>query len=289
MSLSAKKIFVANFTARTGIQWIARQCIKALTHGVVRVVNGHSVPQSSTENFREQLAYYRQHYCDVTYEDLQQLFETGVWSKSKPGLIVSFDDGLRTQAEIAAPLLEEYGFTGWFFLPHEFLDTPEDQQRDYAQQHQILLDEDLPGPRIAMTWEQARQLQERHVVGCHTASHCRLSAALTDEQRKHEIGEAKQVLEKRLGSAVDSFAWVGGQRWAYSRSCAEEIANANFRFSFMTNSLSVGAKTPPLQIDRTHVESWWPMSIVRFQLSGIVDLFFTRKRRSVHRETTVQK
>ena len=168
----------------------------------VRAVMYHSVPQFSANQFEQQVRYYARHYSSVTLEDLDLLLHEGKWNKPKPGLMPTFDDGLRTHAEVAAPILEKYGFCGWFFLPTELLDTPIQQQRTYADEHGIWLDEDLggdlEGDRIAMTWEQARQMAGTHVLGGHTASHVRLSKELTSEQLQYEIPDAKHYLEKQL-------------------------------------------------------------------------------------------
>jgi len=285
MTISRSKQIVANATRWTGLQWLGGLWCDRLGRGRVRATISHSVPRASVDNYRRQLEYYRKRFCSVSHQDLAELLESGVWKNPKPGLIISFDDGLRTHAEVAAPLLEEFGFIGWFFLPYEFLDTPEEGQRQFAEQHQIQLGEDLPGARVAMTWEQARGLQEKHVVGCHTASHCRLRSSLTPNERHYEIVDAKRHLVDRLGQDVESFAWVGGEEWSYSQAAAKSIAEAPFKYSFMTNCRMLGQYSHSLKLDRTQIESHWPMTLVQFQLSGIIDLIYLRKRRSVHRKT----
>jgi peptidoglycan/xylan/chitin deacetylase (PgdA/CDA1 family) len=259
-------------------------------HGLGPLVRGviyHSVPQAHAGDFERQLQYYQQHYAPVTHSDLAGLLATGEWPHKKPGLILSFDDGMRTHAEVAAPLIEKYGFCGWFFIPTEFLDTPEETQRQYARDHQISLNEDLPGPRVAMTWDQARALAVRHVVGGHSASHVRLSAKLTPEELDREIPQAKRYLEGKLGQPVDSFAWVGGQEWSYSESAARVIRDAGFRYSFMTNSRYLNHRSSPLQLDRCQVEPHWPLCVVRWQLSMLMDAIYFPRRRRVHRITRV--
>lgn len=260
---------------------IERNFLGPLVRGVIY----HSVPQAHAGDFERQLQYYQRHYAPVTHADLAELLATGQWPYRKPGLILSFDDGMRTHAEVAAPLLDKYGFCGWFFIPTEFLDTPEESQRQYARDHQISLNEDLPGPRVAMTWGQARDLAERHVVGGHSATHVRLSAKLTTEQLQREIPQAKEYLEQQLGRTVDTFAWVGGQEWSYSQSAAQAIRDAGFRYAFMTNSRYLNGKSCPLQLDRSQVEPHWPLSVVRWQLSMLMDAYYYPKRRRVHRVT----
>jgi len=258
---------------------------RALRPASLRAVIYHSVPQKSSIQFENQLRYYSRHYSSVTLSDLERLLNEGQWRKPKPGLLLTFDDGLRSHSEVAAPLLEKYGFCGWFFVPTEFVDTPTPLQRAAAKKQNILLDEDSPGDRVAMTWDQACKLAENHVVGGHTATHVRLSQNLTAEELKREIPAAKNYLESRLGKTVDTFAWVGGEEWSYSRSAAAAIRDAGFRFSFMTNSTRINRHTPPLQMDRCRVEPHWPLSMVRWQLSGLMDVAYCAKRNRVHRLT----
>ncbi len=41
----------------------------------------------------------------------------------------------------------------------------------------------------------------------------------------------------------------------------------------------------PLQIQRTNLEAAWPLDVVRFQLSGVMDALYAPKRRRVNRLT----
>src|SRR5690349_18779188 len=94
----------------------------------IRVVNYHSTPPYESANFEAQLKFYKEHYSPVSYKDLPAFLEEGKWNNAKPGLIISFDDGIRDNIDVAVPLLEKYGFTGWFFIPPGLIDaTPEEQ------------------------------------------------------------------------------------------------------------------------------------------------------------------
>lgn len=266
----------------------------------IRIINSHDTPHASIVNYRRQLLWYARHFTGVRDADLRGLLERGEWDKPKPGLLISFDDGLRTNYDVAAPLLEEFGFVGWYFVPLEFIDTPPEAQRAYAAAHSIL--PSPPGaapheaaqngrpadPRIAMSWEELRDLLRRgHVVGCHTRTHHRLTASTPAAQLDDEIIAARAELEQKLGAAVDHFCWVGGEEFSYSREAAERIRTAGYRCAFMTCSQPAIAGTNPLQLHRTNVESWWPMHLVRLQLCGIADRANAAKRRRVEALTTV--
>ena len=92
--------------------------INRLIHGkkFIRAVNYHSTPEDFMYQFEEQMKYYNKHYSSVSKSDLNDLLN-GNWKKDKPGLIISFDDGLESNYKHAKPILEKYNFQGWFFVP----------------------------------------------------------------------------------------------------------------------------------------------------------------------------
>jgi len=189
---------------------------------------------------------------------------------------------------VASPLLEKYGFLGWFFIPARFIDVPSQAQVKFAKDHQI---EPVPTPdadgRIALTREQVRELAQRHIVGLHSANHVRLADSLDDEQLDEEIFRAKLRLEEIIGRPVEAFCWVGGEEWSYGRKAAEQIVKSGFSLSFMSNSAVIRPGVDPFQLQRTNIEADWDLSVVRFQLSGMLDVMYWPKRRRINRKTSV--
>ena len=206
-------------------------------------------------------------------DDLLALLE-GRWPHERPGLLLTFDDGLRSHAEIVAPLLERNGMTGWFMVPTAVLD--DDGERP-STLHTV-------GP-ATMTWDALRRLDERHVVCCHTTTHRRLEASLSAEAIRREIPDAKRALEEGLAHSVPAFAWVGGEEWSYSAAAARAIAEAGFRLSFMTNNDIVRPGADRLQLQRTNIEADFSPALVKLSLSGFFDVLYTAKRRRVNRLT----
>ncbi|MFN2399733.1 MAG: polysaccharide deacetylase family protein [Gemmatimonadaceae bacterium] len=231
-----------------------------------RAINYHDIAESEAAAFESQLRYYSAHFEPMGYPDLIALLN-GAWRGRRPGLILSFDDGLRSHAEIVAPLLERYGFPGWFFIPVGLLGS-----RQNSTDH--------------MTVEDLRLLAGRHVIGCHTISHVRLSRELSPEVLEREIVGGKRELETALGGApVDVFCWVGGEEWSYSSEAARLVKRAGYKFSFMTNNAVIRCGDDPLQLQRTNIEARDPLWLVRFQISGVLDLMYSAKRARVNRLT----
>ncbi|HVW70117.1 MAG TPA: polysaccharide deacetylase family protein, partial [Steroidobacteraceae bacterium] len=267
--------------ARSGVTSVSSAVQRATQGPFIRVLYYHDVPPSMADTFACQLARLKRSYVPASKADLDRLLLEGLWPYDRPGLMPTFDDGLRSHAEVVAPILDRLGYQGWFFAPVDLVTLPPAEHPRAADRHSVLHECDTRlDPRVFMTERQLIALSERHIIGCHTATHVRLSEELTDAQLDAELTCAKQRLESILNRRVDSFSWVGGEEWAYSPAAARRVAKL-FDYAFTTNSSVARAGFSRLSIDRTHVEAWFSPALVRLQLSGLMDLYYRGKRRRV--------
>lgn len=258
-----------------GLSTIARRFVLSrFGNSHIRIVNYHAFSQETEQGFRDQLKYYSEHFDNASREDLDGLISGNSPKPNwvRPRLAITFDDGFVEQYTIAAPILEEFGFKGWFFVPTwhigKALDGPTRQSGGIAGEF--------------MSANHLRDLMSRgHQIGCHTKYHTRLTSELTDEQFTDEIIRSKSDLEAVLGQSVESFCWVRGDEPAYSARAQRHIEKAGYKYSFMTNLLPVVAGTHPLYLERTNIEADWPMSHTKFYLSGIMDFVYRAKRKRV--------
>ncbi|MBI4125636.1 MAG: polysaccharide deacetylase family protein [Deltaproteobacteria bacterium] len=226
----------------------------------LRAVIYHDTPAGTASPFEKQLRFYQKHFSPVSKSDLDRFFQTGRWHKERPGLMLTFDDGFQSNFEVALPLLEQYGFTGWFFIPVGWVNQPD-----------------------RMSWEEIRRLGQRHVIGCHTRTHRRMVRGLPDEILQDEIAASKKDLEEGLGRPVDCFGWVGGELPTYTGTAHALIKKAGYRYAFMTNSKPIGPKTNPFFLERTYAEPHWSVPEITFMISGVVDWLYRSKRKKVAR------
>lgn len=282
--MGAKQALARVFEA-SGLNSLLAAALDTFAHPYIRAVNYHDIPPSKAADFENQLRYFSDRFVGVGRQELQALLE-GDWPHDRPGILLSFDDGLRSHIEVAAPLLEKYGFSGWFAVPACFPDLSIDDIERFKEQHSVNFDDaDLGARRPVLDWDDLKRLDDRHVICCHSMTHVRLSASLTDEERASEILEAKLRLEEGLGREVDTFVWVGGEEWAYSRESAQAIGLAGFRYGLMTNNAPIRPGDSQLQLQRTNVEADFPEALLRLKLCGFYDLMDTPKRRRVNRLT----
>jgi peptidoglycan/xylan/chitin deacetylase (PgdA/CDA1 family) len=249
----------------------------------VIAVNYHGTPASLAPALERHFAFYREHFQCLGEDDLLR-FLRGETSLSRPGVVISFDDGLRDNASVAAPLLEKYGLVGWFMIPGRFVDEPEATQDAYFKEHirpSPTLEHPAGVPARAMTWPGVRTLAERgHVIACHTWSHVPLGPSVSAELVEDEVVRARARLEERIGRPVRSFCWVRGQVGDYS-ALAHRAVQRTYDLAFMTMSRVIEPSTDPLALHRFNVEASFPLPVVRFQISRLNEQAFAKRRRAV--------
>jgi peptidoglycan/xylan/chitin deacetylase (PgdA/CDA1 family) len=275
MSNRSIKLTLARVFDTIGINALGHFLQRKTLSPFIRVVNYHEINAPWVESFERHIEFYSTRFVNVAYGDLVNFLAGGKWPHDKPGLIITFDDGSTTHLEAAAPILEKFGFTGWFFVPSGWViekNGVKGEKPWFVKEIEVL------------THEQLKRLDKKHIIGCHTDTHCRLSTDVPPEKMREEILGAQKEMESLLGHPVRLFSWTGGEESAYSREAADLIRQG-FDLSFMTNSQVIRPGNEPLQIQRTNIEAEFPLPLVRFQLSGLMDIVYAGKRKRVNELT----
>lgn len=200
--------------------------------GYIRVVNYHNTKIRDTARFEAEIAYFAKHFSPVRIADLDAFFATRRWHKEKPGLIPAVYEGYRNHHDVIFPILEKYGFTGWFYVPSFFLDVPADQQVDFCKGHRLrsTAEDEYPDGRYAFTWDELRAVAKNHEVCCHTGTHFNLDEASTDAEMRREIIDSKKRLEAEIDRPVDVFCWLGGKEYHEYPKSHPYLAEAGYRY-----------------------------------------------------------
>ena len=151
--------------------------------------------------FRRILSLLRERYVVIGASEL-----VGRISSRKPltgrEVVITFDDGYLDNATHAAPLLLEKGLPATFFLTAGYIGTNKRFPWDIAKS--------ISAP--AMAWHDARELhQAGFEIGCHTYTHPNLGTEPV-AHAAHELTEAKELIEDKVGAVVNHFAYPFGSR-----------------------------------------------------------------------------
>ena len=126
-------------------------------------------------------------------------------------VVITFDDGFRECATVAAPAMEAHGFSATFFLVAGLMG---DSSRWLVTERGI----EFP----IMSWDDARRLERAgHRCESHSVTHPRL-AELSPEACRNELSRARAILEDELGHPVRHLAYPFGSENQQVRDVAAE-------------------------------------------------------------------
>ncbi|PRY19530.1 polysaccharide deacetylase [Aliiruegeria haliotis] len=200
----------------------------------LRLMNYHSTPRVREPEYTRQLAELAPRYSPFRKDDLDRWPQGPASPKNKPWLMPILFEGFRDNYDVILPLLEDAGFTAWFFVPPHFLNVPVAEQRGFAEAHRLhYLRDEYPGERITMTWAEARDAAARgHVFACHSRNHTALDRDTPDDVLHEEIFTGKQEMEDGLGLPVDIFCWLHGADVGINPRADDMLRAAGFRYLF---------------------------------------------------------
>ena len=101
----------------------------------LRVVNYHLTPATRAHIYDREFAALAAQYAPVSEDALAHYLTTRHWPHPKPGVIPVFYNGYRNTYDVARPLLNKHGLTGWFMAVPGFTDARD--QTTFAQTHNL--------------------------------------------------------------------------------------------------------------------------------------------------------
>lgn len=152
--------------------------------------------------FYEQMSWlYEEGYKTVSLTELNTMGAAGYAHLSK-AFVLTFDDGFKSQLEIAAPILSPLGFRASSFIVTDWLYKPD-------------IPTDLPVDMLSsdslMDWEDVRKLlYHGWDIGSHTASHIDCTK-VSPELLEHELQSSKAAILRELKVLPIAFAFPYGK------------------------------------------------------------------------------
>lgn len=173
---------------------------------------------------------------------------------------ITFDDGYLDFYRNAFPVLSTYGFTATVFLPTRFIG---DAVRQFKG-------------RECLTWAQVNELIKHGIsFGSHTVTHPQLRG-LTKDAIEREIIDSKQMIEKKTGQAVNSFAYPYAfpqTEVDFRKTLRSLLLRAGYENGVCTTVGRVGPGTDPLFMARLPMNSSDDLKLFSAKLTGAYDWF----------------
>jgi peptidoglycan/xylan/chitin deacetylase (PgdA/CDA1 family) len=212
---------------------------------------------TSPRVFARQMRWLRQNgYGTMDITDMWKAIVAGT-DLSKT-VVITFDDGYQDFYTSAFDVMKQCGFTATIYLATDRVqNTPvRIEGVDY------------------LTWREVRELSSAGIrFGSHTVTHPDLRS-LGPEQIDYELGYSKEVIEQRLGTAVESFAYPFAfpeEDRDFARFLADILENLGFENGVSTILGRASISSNPFYLPRLPVNSWDDAAFLRAKLNGDYD------------------
>lgn len=169
-------------------------------------------------------------YHSIRPDELHAYLIAGKPLPPRP-VLITFDDSHLEHFSIAAPVLEQAGFKGTFFVMTVTI-----------------------GKKGYLSTQYIHDLHTRgHVIGCHTWDHPRISGnqGLPDAER--QLRKARETLEKITGAAVTCFAYPFG---TWNEAAVEQLRETGFQIAFQLSGRKM-SRFPQFTVRRIMVNGNW--------------------------------
>lgn len=231
--------------------------------GRLTVLNYHQVNAAandfstvSTGAFREQMEFLKRNYRVLPLQDAVRL--VGASGCGERIVAITFDDGYRDNATIAAPILESLGLPATFFVSTDMVGNAEPFPHDLVQARP---------PQEHLTWDDLRQLVAAGFeIGSHSCSHADLGAIALDDA-KRELRQSRERLEVELNVPITSFAFPYGHR-RNMRPDTMEAARQEYRICCSAYGGHNTAPADPGNVRRVVVSTGFTFLAFRAVLEG---------------------
>jgi peptidoglycan/xylan/chitin deacetylase (PgdA/CDA1 family) len=267
--------------------------IQRLKGPLALVVSVHETPASLEAQFREQLEFASQHFTITSLEGFAELWGTNprAPADSKPPVLFTFDDGRESNYTVAAPLLESFGGRGVFFVVPAFAECAAGEALAFYRSR--INPDSRAGDEKWEDWKpmnpsQIGELAARgHAVGNHTLTHQRL-AGLSPDRLEQEIGGSARKLAAWTRKPVEAFAWTFG--WDGVDASVWEAIQRHHRFCFSPCPGAIDSRRDsPALLWRREIEVKYSAAEYRFHYSGLVDLWWSIRRRRLRKMLCVSR
>lgn len=197
------------------------------------------------ENFREQMAWlHASGYQTISLYDLVYALNIGWPPLPERPIILTFDDGYADNYENAFPILQEFGFTGTFFILTDVTDRNE------------------PG---YMTWDMLREMSEAGMsIEVHGREHFDMMGRDRDWLLFHLLGPA-QTIEANLGYQPRMLSYPAGHYDEQVISVAQEVG---YWAAVTTRNGMLQKKDELFELPRIRIRGDWDLDVFIAVVTG---------------------
>jgi peptidoglycan/xylan/chitin deacetylase (PgdA/CDA1 family) len=234
-----------------------------------RILLLHDIEEEYYEKFDRLIFNLNKKWEIIKPEDYIEKRDTG-----GNKLLITFDDGFKSNYEIAVNILKKYNIKALFFVATDFIDGKDIISKIYPNIKKNKLKN-----YESMSWSNlATLLENGHHIGSHTKSHQNLSTIKKDEI-EFEIYSSFEKIKSNLNYEPNNFAYPFGQLKNINRKAIEIIGK---KYKFIHSGLrGNNYKNNSTIIYRDAVTMTEEFNLVESYLNGNYDWIYSLKRKKI--------
>ena len=242
----------------------------------IRILVYHHIKKENIQKFENQILMLKKEWNFITPDE----FENHILEKKKligKNLLLTFDDGFKSNFFVAKEVLEKLSIKAIFFVPSDFVQIKfQDEAISFAKKN--ILDEttsdDLNNIDNLSLYDLKQLIERGHKIGCHTKTHAHLGSINDEENLKIEIKESMENLEKLLNKKIKHFAFTYGNYKSMNfNSLKIAFLNYNFIYSCLRGNNFYNDKDSIIKRDTIYLDE--SNDLMQIFLFGFLDIKYS--------------
>jgi len=193
-------------------------------------------------------------------------------------LVITFDDGLKSNMGLAEKLKNKFGIKSIFFVPYSFVNMKKtkDIKKFCVNKLNIFKKKYY---NLNLNLKDLRKLiLDGHVIGSHTINHLNLKNIVDIKQLKNEIAGSKRLLTKLTGKKINVFAFTfGSLKDINKKSLKISLNNYDLVFSGIRGNNIKNNRI----LFRDEINGSYSKYMCQSLLSGNIDFLYSSKRKKL--------
>jgi len=254
------------------------------TKNIVRILVYHDVKDVNFIDLLNQLKYLKKNWNFITPAE----FENHLNKKKRlsgKNLLITFDDGFKSNYFIAMKILNKLNIKGIFFVPSDFIQIKSKKKAFNFAKKNILdnLYKNKDSKIYNFSISNMKSLVTAgHTIGCHSKSHANLGSLKNKQKLNEEILESANRLKKILKLNIKHFAFTYGNFNSMNKNSLEiAFSRYDFIYSCLRGNNFYNNKKSIIKRDTVYLEKG--NNLLDIFLSGAIDLKYFNQVKKINK------
>ena len=247
--------------------------LKISNHCNFRILMLHNIEKRNFQLLENNLKMLKKNYNFINPNVLKK----SNFPRGKNNLLLTFDDGFKSNYVFAKNVLKKLKIKGVFFIVSDLINSNNHKNK-------LIIKNIFPKKKLlnsskfnAMSWNDVKKLEKMgHIIGSHTKSHLRLSDIKSLPNLRNQIIAPITVFKKNKIKKPIFFAYSFGDFSSFNKKCFN-IAKSKYKFIF--SGIRGDNIKPKTMMYRDNIEDNYSLNTINFFLRGYSDFLYKKYRK----------